>query len=420
MIPAMTTREAVLAPEADPAEAGFDAERLRRIDRHFDRYVDDGRLPGYLAVVARDGAIVHVASGGRRDLESGAPVEPDTIWRIYSMTKPITTVAAMMLFEEGAFQLNDPVARFIPAFADARVYLRGSADKAADRARGRADAALAPHDPHVGADVRLPPHARRRRDLPRERLRVGHAARPRPRRVLRCVGGASARVPARAPSGCTRCATDVLGRVVEVVSGQSLDAFLADRVFGPLGMTDTAFFAAPEDHGRLAALYAPIRGPASRPASTRWARPPEPARRACPAAAASCPRRPTTTASHTCSSAAASPTARGCSARARWATWRSNHLPGGVDLEAFGRPLFAETTFEGVGFGLGFSVVRTRRRAVAVVVGEFGWGGAASTAFWVDPAERLTVLFLTQLLPSSTHPIRPQLHQLVHQAIVDR
>src|SRR6476646_9470484 len=111
MIPAMTTREAALAPEADPAERGLDA----------------GRLPGYLAVVARDGAIVHVASGGRRDLESHAPVEPDTLWRIYSMTKPITTVAAMMLFEEGAFQLTDPVARFIPAFADARVYLRGSA-----------------------------------------------------------------------------------------------------------------------------------------------------------------------------------------------------------------------------------------------------------------------------------------------------
>ena len=204
MIPAMTTREAVLAPDADPAEAGFDAERLRRIDRHFDRYVDDGRLPGYLAVVARDGAIVHVASGGRRDLESGAPVEPDTIWRIYSMTKPITTVAAMMLFEEGAFQLTDPVARFIPAFADARVYLRGSAAEAADRARGRADAALAPHDPHVGADVRLPPHARRRRDLPRRTATSGarRRASTSPRAATRGRACRSRSSPGR--SGCTR------------------------------------------------------------------------------------------------------------------------------------------------------------------------------------------------------------------------
>jgi CubicO group peptidase (beta-lactamase class C family) len=97
-----------------------------------------------------------------------------------------------------------------------------------------------------------------------------------------------------------------------------------------------------------------------------------------------------------------------------------NHLPGGADLEAFGRPLFAETTFEGVGFGLGFSVVENPVAGKTPgSAGEFGWGGAASTAFWVDPAEDLTVLFFTQLLPSSTHPIRPQLHQLVHQALVD-
>jgi CubicO group peptidase (beta-lactamase class C family) len=97
-----------------------------------------------------------------------------------------------------------------------------------------------------------------------------------------------------------------------------------------------------------------------------------------------------------------------------------NHLPGGADLEAVGRPLFAETTFEGVGFGLGFSVVQDPVAGKSPSSpGEFGWGGAASTAFWVDPVEQLTVLFFTQLLPSSTHPIRPQLHQLVHQALVD-
>src|SRR3954453_10524845 len=125
----MTTQETALRPDAAPAELGFDADRLRRIDRHFARYVDDGRLAGYLAVVAREGRIAHVASAGKRDLETGAPVELDTLWRIYSMTKPITTVAAMMLCEEGAFELKDPVARYVPSFADARVYLRGSAQK---------------------------------------------------------------------------------------------------------------------------------------------------------------------------------------------------------------------------------------------------------------------------------------------------
>src|SRR3954471_9416995 len=123
----MTTQATVLQPDADPGELGFDGDRLRRIDRHFERYVDDGRLPGYLAVVAREGRIAHVAAAGKRDLETGAPVEPDTLWRIYSMTKPVTTVAAMMLWEEGLFELKDPIAQYLPAFADARFGVGGSA-----------------------------------------------------------------------------------------------------------------------------------------------------------------------------------------------------------------------------------------------------------------------------------------------------
>src|ERR671933_2888465 len=125
----MTTADTVLRPATYPAELGFDDGSLERIDRHFDRYVDDGRLAGYLALVARRDRVAHVAMAGRRDLEAGLPVEPDTLWRIYSMTKPVTTVAAMMLWEEGAFELKDEVARFIPAFADARVYTQGSSLK---------------------------------------------------------------------------------------------------------------------------------------------------------------------------------------------------------------------------------------------------------------------------------------------------
>src|SRR5437764_6192966 len=118
---------AELKVEIDPEEAGFDAERLSRIDSHFVRYVDDGRLPGWLLVVARGGHVVHVSTCGERDMEAGLPIELDTIFRMYSMTKPITSVAAMMLYEEGAFELKDPVARFIPAFDDVRVYRGGSA-----------------------------------------------------------------------------------------------------------------------------------------------------------------------------------------------------------------------------------------------------------------------------------------------------
>src|SRR3954449_5692726 len=113
--------------EQDPAAAGFDPQRLQRIDRHFQRYVDDGKLPGFLLAMARDGKIVHVAKAGLRAIRAGAPVPEDTLWRIYSMTKPITSVAAMLLWEEGAFELKDPVARFIPSFGDTRVWNGGNA-----------------------------------------------------------------------------------------------------------------------------------------------------------------------------------------------------------------------------------------------------------------------------------------------------
>src|SRR4051794_35555515 len=259
----MTTADTALRADTDPAELGFDAERLERIDRHFDRYVDDGRLAGYLAVVARDGRIAHVASAGKRDLESGAPVELDTLWRIYSMTKPITTVAAMILWEEGAFELRDPVERYIPAFADARVYLRGSAQKplTAPLAEPGRIWHLMTHTSGLTYGFH---HTHAVDEIYRAN---GFEWSTPPGMDLAACCEAWAGMPLAFEPGAEwlySVATDVLGRVVEVVSGQSLDAFLAERVFGPLGMSETAFCAAPEHHDRLAALYAP--GPPTRPA----------------------------------------------------------------------------------------------------------------------------------------------------------
>jgi CubicO group peptidase (beta-lactamase class C family) len=213
--------------------------------------------------------------------------------------------------------------------------------------------------------------------------------------------------------------TDVLGRLVEVVSGQPLDVFLRERIFQPLGMTDTDFSAPESALDRLAALYVPTPGTrlATRTPMGEWAK-----------------ETPTflSGGGGLVSTAAdyhrfASMLLNGGELEGnrllgtrtvRYMT--RNHLPGGVDLEAFGRPLFAETSFTGIGFGLGFSVVQDAvENKVLSSVGEFAWGGAASTAFWVDPSEGITALFLTQLLPSSTHPIRPQLKQLVYQALVD-
>ncbi len=419
-----------LQVEVEAAEVGFDAERLARIDRHFHSYVDDGRLPGWLIVVTRRGRVAHLSTYGQRDREQGQPVEVDTVWRLASMTKPITSVAALMLYEEGAFELKDPIERWLPAWRGMRVYRGGT-----------------------GAKVETRPAV--------EPIRVWHLLthtagltygfhNAHPVDALYRTAGFEWGSPAGLDlEGCCdvwaglpllfdpgtefnySVATDVLGRLVEVVSGQSLDEFFRTRIFEPLHMTDTSFWAAdgPTAGGPTAD------GPASqRLAAAYLANPEGPHAPAIPMDGSAALRRP----SMWSGGGGLVGTARdyhrfalmlrggGWLEGARLLSPRTvaymarNQLPGGADLEQFGRPLFAETTFDGVGFGLGVSVV-TDPAAGKVLCGEgeFGWGGAYSTAFWVAPRDDLTALFFTQLLPSSTHPLRSQLKQLVYQAIVD-
>ena len=335
------------------------------------------------------------------------------------MTKPITSVAALMLYERGLLELTDPVSRFIPEFADARVYRAGSALAPATVPARRADPGLAPAHPHRRADLRLPPHQPGGRDVPGQGLRV---RRP----------DAAWTWPRPAPPGPAlpllfhpgtewnySVATDVLGRVVEVVSGQSLDAFLAEHVLGPLDMTDTGFSVAADDLDRLAALYLPNpRGGLTRSAAMGDA----------------VTRPPTFLSGGGGLVSTAADYHRftqllaggGELAGVRLLSPRTvaymtrNHLPGNVDLEAFGRPVFAESTVRGVGFGLGVSVVIDPAAVRGLTsVGEYAWGGLASTAFYVDPVEEITAMFFTQLMPSSTYPIRSQLRTLVNQALVD-
>jgi CubicO group peptidase (beta-lactamase class C family) len=409
----------VIQLEVDPKEAGFDAGRLARIDRHFDRYVDDGRLAGWLAVVARDGNVVHVATSGRRDMEAGAPVELDTIWRIYSMTKPVTSVAAMMLYEEGAFELTDPIARWLPEFAGVRVFTGGSSLKPVTGAATEPIRVwhLLTHTSGLtyGFHYAHPVDAM-------YRAAGFEWGTPRGLDLAGCCE-AWASLPLLFQPGAEwnySVSTDVLGRLVEVVSGQSLDAFFAERIFAPLGMGETAFSVGEEDAGRLAALYTadPATGRAVREDRMGSAalRPPD-----CLSGGGGLVS--TAADYHRFTQMLLGGGELDGVRLLGTRTVRfmaSNHLPGGVDLEAFGRPLFAETTFHGIGFGLGFSVVDDPvANGVPSSRGEYAWGGAASTAFWVDPVERITALFFTQLLPSSTHPIRSQLRQLVYQALVD-
>ncbi|HEY3955021.1 MAG TPA: serine hydrolase domain-containing protein [Streptosporangiaceae bacterium] len=412
-----------LKPETEAAEAGFDAGRLARIDRHFARYVDDGRLPGWLVVISRGGRIVHVSSYGQRDMEAGLPVQAGTLWRIFSMTKPVTSVAAMMLYEEGAFELTDPVSAFIPSFAGARVYAGGSD--------------LAPQTVPATEPVRIWHLLTHTAGLTYGFHRVHPVdalyraagfewSTPSGMDLAGCCD-AWAQLPLLFQPGTEwnySVATDVLGRVVEVASGQRLDEFFARRILGPLGMTDTAFSVPEQEAGRLAALYVPGPGNKARRNDDLGAIGREPPRVLMGGAGLVSTaadyhrftqmllRRPDSPAGELDGVRLLGPRTVAYMTR--------NHLPGGADLDTFGRPLFAGAPFYGVGFGLGFSVVIDAAAGKNLVSeGEFAWGGAANTSFWVDDTEQLTAGFYTQLLPTSAHRIRPQLRQLVYQALAD-
>jgi CubicO group peptidase (beta-lactamase class C family) len=410
-----------LKAEVDAADVGFDTERLERLERHFARYVDDGRLPGWLIAVSRHGRLAHVSWCGLRDIEAGLPVEAGTLWRIYSMTKPITSVAAMMLYEEGRFQLTDPVSAFIPSFGAVRVFAGGS-----DLRQVTVPAAEPVRIWHLlthTAGLSYGFHRVHPVDAMYRAAGFEWASPPGVDLAQACDIWAG--IPLLFQPGAEwnySVATDVLGRVIEVVSGENLDEFLAARLLRPLGMTDTSFRVGGDDAARLAALYRP--GGDAGPARLDLGR----AARERPdmlsggggliSTAADYHRfmqmllnRADSPAGELDGIRLLSPRTVGYMAR--------NHVPGGLDLEAFGRPLFAEFPFRGVGFGLGFAVVIDPVRGKVVCSeGELSWGGAASTAFWIDQEAELTVSFFTQLLPSSTYPIRPQLRQLVYQALV--
>jgi CubicO group peptidase (beta-lactamase class C family) len=403
----------------DPAEVGFDPQRLTRIDQHFARYVDDGLLAGWQIVVTRRGEVAHASTYGSRDRESGLPVEADTLWRIYSMTKPITSVAAMALWEEGRFELTDEVSRWIPAFAEVRVFDKGSA--------------LRPFTVPATEPVRIWHLLTHTAGLtygfmytsPVDALyRAGGYEWGTPPGVdlaQACDRWASLPLLFQPGSGWGySVATDVLGRLVEVISGQPLDEFLAARILGPLKMSDTRWWVDPDDAGRLAALYLPD------PATGRAVREEK--------LAAAARRKPTLLSGGGGLISTAADYHRFTQMLLRGGEldgarilgsrtvpfMTTNQLPGGLDLGQLSTGGFAETTLEGVGFGLGFGIVDDPVPGRTLTnPGEYFWGGAASTTFWVDPEDEVTAMLFTQLLPSSTHPVRPQLRQLVYSALVD-
>jgi len=402
----------------DPAGAGFDPDRLANLAARMARYVDDGRLPGWSMLLARHGRIAARTTYGLRDVDAGLPVERDTLFRIYSMTKPVTSVAAMALYERGEFALSDPIARWLPDFADMRVFAGGS------DVRPVTVAATAPITvwnllTHTSG---LTYGFHRAHPVDAMYRAAGYEWSAAPDADLAAAVTTFARMPLLFQPGAEwnySVSTDVLGRLVEVITGQPLDEALRSLVLDPLGMHDTTFTVGEADARRTAVLY--IRDPINGRLRVNSAL-----------------GRTIFGPSWLSGGGGLASTigdyhrfAQFLLGRGRLGDVRilgdrtmrfmtTNQLPGGVDLARFGRPLYAEAPFDGVGFGLGFAVeldpVATR---VVSSAGEFGWGGAASTTFWVDPAEDLTFVFMTQLLPSSTYPLRNELRQLIYTALVD-
>jgi CubicO group peptidase (beta-lactamase class C family) len=407
-----------LSPDVTPDEVGFDPERLQRLDRHLAAYVEDGRHTGSLIVVTRGGRVAQIACQGHRDAAASEPVEADTIWRIYSMTKPITSVAALILYEEGELSLLDPVSKFIPSFADVRVYRKGPA--------------AAPVTAHASEPMlvwHLLTHT--------SGLSYGfHFANP-VDEAYRAAGFLLG-LPEdfTLSEACDRWAalpllfepgaewnyshgTDVVGRIVEVVSGQSLDEFFATRIFGPLGMGDTGFAVPESDRPRLAHLSAfnPETGRAG----------PNPG---VDPLSADLPR--FLAGGHGLVSTADDYhrftqmlLRRGELDGARILSPRtvdlmtSNHLPGGETVDTFGRPLGLLVSNVGRGFGLGVAPLVDPIAAKSLSsVREYTWSGAAGTHFWVDPAEELTVLFFNQVLFAGDE-LFLTMRRLVYQALVN-
>ena len=399
---------------------GFSPERLAHIDRFLaEKYVTPGRLPCTLTMVARHGDIAHLGMTGYADVASQTPVAEDTIFRIYSMTKPITSVALMMLVEEGKIALEDPVHRFIPEWKNLGVFVAGTHRTGFQTRPLSAPMRVVDLMRHT-AGLTYGFQLRSNVDAAYRAHKIGEIEKA---GTLPDMIAALAKMPLEFSPGEAwnySVATDVVGWLVEVVSGQKFEDFLAQRLFAPLGMDDTGFYVR-EGHGhRLASCYQPTKDGKIElqddAATSDYLKPPS---------FVSGGGGLVSTAGDYLKFAQMllnGGTANGHRyiSRKTLDLMTANHLPGGVDLPALSRSLFSEAAYDGVGFGLGFATsTKASRTLMPGSDGDFFWGGAASTFFWVDPAEDLIGIFMTQLIPSSTYPVRREVRTMVYAALDD-
>ena len=404
---------------ASQHHSGVDPRLSARLRQHLkDKYLDPGHLVGCQTLVAYRGELVLCDTLGLADRDSGAPLEEDAIFRIYSMTKPLTSIALMQQYELGRFLLEDPVGKHLPELAELAVWKGGDWPnyQTEPPARPPTIRDLLTHTSGLTYDFM-------------RRTNVDYGYRKddlipwKKDRTLKEFVGRLAAHPLEFSPG-TRwnysVATDVCGRLVEVLSGQPFDQYLDEHILKPLGMKDTGFQVPQGQEHRLVACYQHIPGGAP-----QLTDPAGPESTFCqPAAFLSGGGGLVSTAAdyyRFCSMLLSGGSLDGqriIGPRTLELMTR-NHLPGGADMASIGTPsTFSEAPFQGVGFGLGFAVLLDPDQASGKP-GELFWGGLASTAFWVSPADELTVIFMTQLIPSSTWPVRRELRAIINGCLLD-
>ena len=399
-----------------PESVGLDGKVMGNIRDYLkEQYVEPGKYVGTLTLVARKGEIAYLDALGFMDRENKKAMQEDAIFSIYSMSKPITSIALMQLYEKSLFRLDDPIHWHIPSWRNLRVYESGLYPNFLTSRPNRHMTIrdLLSHMSGLTYDFML-------------RTNVDAAYR---KTKLQATGDLQAMIDtlAQLPLEFSpgeqwnySVSTDVCGYLVEHFSGMKLDKYFQKHIFDPLGMEDTGFSCAKEKVNRLASLYEqhPKKGPVLvDPGGAKTARVKK--------------RKMLSGGGGLLSTM--SDYYRFCSmllnqgeldgtriiGRKTLAMMASNHLPDHKDLTEMSQSAFSETTYQGVGFGLGFSVILDPVKTQSLTdVGEYGWGGAASTVFWVNPKEEMVVIFLTQLLPSSTYQVRRELRSLVYSSLM--
>jgi len=412
----------------NPEKLGLSKEKLTAMESFFkEKYIQNGKLAGIQTLVARKGKVVHFKSTGLRDVENNKKIEKDTIFRIYSMTKPITSVALMQLFEQGLFQLADPVSKFLPEFKNPKVFLSGSyphfMTSPAEREITIRD--LLTHTAGLTYGFHY-------------RTNVDHAYRkvwsgPRgdntdfsfPPLDLENFSKSIASLPLEFSPGDKwnySVATDICGRLVEVLSDMTLDAYFSKYIFKPLKMKDTSFYVPKNKLSRFAACYERtpkeyLKLQDSGDAKSGYS--------SMPLHLSGGGGLVSTTEDYFnfCQMLLNGGLFEGkrLLSRKTIELMTSNHLPGNQDMVTMGSEgSFSEIRYKGVGFGLGFGVnIDLADTQNSGSVGSYNWGGAASTFFWVDPKEELICILMTQLMPSGYYPIRMQMQSMVYSSFID-